>query len=207
MLGTKNTYYLVNKNNKNSIIKNNGINGNLYYCKEEKVPCNEINELGYIVIDINNVYTCALYGSEIKCSKGAISATECNENNIGKLFLLNEKINICLIYYGSNSFSIEINNANTGEYVVYKSDTSNNLFGTSNEKPYAIISINDKSILLNKKYSNGLKYTYVNKDGSSVSSMYKVMTKGDACPKTTGANPIINDASILELECTEGLCN
>ncbi|KAL6632824.1 hypothetical protein U3516DRAFT_531112, partial [Neocallimastix sp. 'constans'] len=157
----------------------------------------ETADIGYIINE-NNIYTCKQSSNNIICKKYTITETACTSNNIGKLFIKNEKISICL-NYSDKEYSVELGDANKGNYVLYKSSTTNEIFGTTDDKPYAIVTINENSVLLNTKYSNGLKYVYINKEGSTPSSMYRIMNKGDNCPK--------NLEIILELECENGKCS
>lgn len=89
---------------------------------------------------------------------------------------------------------------------MYKSTASNEIFGTGDENPYAIISIKENSVLLNKEYTRNMKYVYINKDENNESSIFKVMKKGDSCPKLQENSQIINENDILELQCNEGKC-
>ncbi|KAG4082928.1 hypothetical protein H8356DRAFT_1676947 [Neocallimastix lanati (nom. inval.)] len=165
----------------------------------------ETDDIGYI-IDEDNIYTCSKQSSNnIICKKYTISETSCTSNNIGKLFIEDEKISICL-NYSNKEYSVKLDEANNGNYVLYKSSTTNEIFGTSNNKPYVIVTVNENSVILNTKYSNGLKYVYINKEGSSVSSMYRIMNKGDSCPKN-GNSSVIMEENILELECDNGICS
>ena len=102
---------------------------------------------------------------------------------------------------------MELDDANKGNYVLYKSPTTNEIFGTTDDKPYVIISINENSVLLNTKYSNVLKYVYINKEGSTPSSMYRIMNKGDNCPKNIKNSSDIIKENILELKCDNGICS
>ncbi|KAL6632900.1 hypothetical protein U3516DRAFT_531026, partial [Neocallimastix sp. 'constans'] len=182
--------------------------------------------IGYIISDENNISICKRNSKNIICEEYTITETSCTSDNIGKLFknneknsnektsneettneeTSNEKIFICL-NYSDKEYSVELNDANQGNYVLYKSSTTNETFGTSNNKPYVIITINKSSVLLNTKYSSGLKYVYINKEGNSASSMYKIMNKGDRCPKNIENSSVMIEENILELECDNGLCS
>jgi len=199
---SSNTYYLINENGD---ISNN--EGTVYYCVDDNkgVSCTKQNDIGYYVNNKDIIYTCKKNNGAIVCAKSSINNNVCNEENIGKLFLSESKIFICL-NYNNKAYSIELSKNNAGEYVVYKSITSNELFGTNDENLYAVITINENSVLLNTEYSKNMKYVYVYKDENNESSIFKVMKKGDSCPRITEDSEDINENSILELQCNEGKC-
>lgn len=182
-LGLSNTYYLEN--------------GKLYYCENENEECDEITEVGYYINDKENAYACKSNGSSIICEKVTITVDPKDgcSNNIGKLIVLESKLSICL----ASDKSIELNNVNTGNYIV--ENGSNDIFGIV-EGGYAIITVNEKSVILNKEYDNKLKYVYVNNENKSL----KVMEKGNTCPKDASKNNAIKSDDILELECENGIC-
>jgi len=122
--------------------------------------------------------------------------SNCNGLN-GKVVKIQSKISICL----TNEKFIEINNANSGNYVV-KGESSQ--FGITNSE-YAIINVSDKIIKLNTKYKNNLKYLYVNILCDKATTTYRVMEKDDSCPKDSGTGLLQGD-KILELECTNSKC-
>ncbi|KAG4097196.1 hypothetical protein H8356DRAFT_1351700 [Neocallimastix lanati (nom. inval.)] len=191
-----------NDNENKNEEENENENENEQKNKEENTEI-ENNAIGYIISDENNISICKQSPKDIICTEYTITETSCTSDNIGKLFKNNEKnsneeISICL-NYSDKEYSVKLNAVNQGNYVLYKSSTTNEIFGTSNDKPYVIITINKNSVLLNTKYSNGLKYVYINKEGNTSSSMYRIMNKGDNCQK--------NIENILELECNNGLCS
>jgi len=197
-----NTYYLINENG--DISDEEGI---VHHCIEDEsgVSCTKQNDIGYYVINKDTIYTCKKNKEVIICTIGNINNNVCNEENIGKLFLSGNKIFICL-NYKSKAYSIELSKNSAGEYIVYKSTTSNELFGTNDENPYALISINENFVLLNTEYARNMKYIYINKDESNESSIFKIMKKGESCPKLSENSQVINENNILELQCNEGKC-
>lgn len=70
-------------------------------------------------------------------------AVACTETFKGKIFKNNSKLYMCV----STGSSIELNNNNIGNYVIAK-DTDN-VFGLSGRETHAIVSVENKKIILN----------------------------------------------------------
>lgn len=177
--------------------------GSLFLCKNEGTACSEIFETGYFAIDKNTIYTCKeAQDGGMECSKSEIAESEnaCNSSTVGKIFLNQEKLSICFAYESGGTpkeYSIELNVANSGDYIIHKDAT--NLFGLSSQQDYAIVSVKDRIVTINKNYDNELKYVYANKSGKM-----KLIKKGDTCPPKTGGG--FDTDNIMELNCTEGKC-
>lgn len=189
-----NSYYLVDSEDNNKIINNNNKYGYLFYCSNENMACTRISDVGYYVVDSSIIYDCLSSNTGILCKLDNYYE-ECNNDSIGKIIYKDKKLSICI----NNEIIVDITTTSKSDYVVSKGN--GNIFISSNdEEDYAIISINEQVVTLNTKYSNGLKYVYVNKGSNG---NYKVMKNTDTCPKNN-SNIIEND--ILELECTNGKC-
>lgn len=181
--------------------------GTLYYCKGEPVQCNEIEDIGYYIVDKDNYYTCQNGINGFACIKSdPISEGVCKSqsDNIGKLVVSptdHLTISLCLNDSNSDKAAVDLNGSNSGDYLISKNiDSTINVFGiTGNNEKYAIITIKDKIITLNSAYSNNLKYVY------ALDESRKVMKKNDgSCPKD--ASGVIEENKILEVFCTKGKC-
>jgi len=192
-------YYLVDKEDEYAIINEINTNGNLYYCEEESKPCTEKEDVGYYVIDEDTVYTCKKSNNLIKCILGSIDRNiKCASNeDIGKLIINSQSnISICLNYVENTSYITELNNENSGNYIISK-NPSNDIFIVETGYSFAIISINNNVITLKTDYNNKFKYTYVDVSLNNAST-YKILLKGDTCPDS--------NSNILELECNNTNC-
>lgn len=187
-LGNENYYYLVDKEDY-SISKDEG---NLFYCQSEDTACTELYDIGYFVMDKDTIYSCREGRNGIECSRSEVTEQDdtCNAASIGKIFLNQGKLSICLNYDNEKDYFVELNVSNSGNYIIGKD--SSNLFGLSNEK-YAIVNIKDKIVTIHRTYQNNLKYVYAN-----MSNKLKIFEKGDTCPTDI--------SNLLELDCFEGKC-
>jgi hypothetical protein len=193
------TYYLIDKSDNYHVLED-GI-GSLYYCTTEGQNCSEIREVGYYVIDESlGYYVCQALSDEISCHKASFGSTCESLNDVGKIIYASNKISLCLNYNEGATIqpSIELNASNSGNYVLPRGN--DNVFGLE-ENQYAIINVKDRIISLNNNYQNKLKYVYANTE-----SNYKIIEKGDTCPKTKTANPTWNLEKIMEMTCDQGKC-
>eukprot|EP00833_Pecoramyces_ruminatium_P011233 jgi/Orpsp1_1/1185265/evm.model.c7180000092984.1 len=80
---------------------------------------------------------------------------------------------ICLNYDSieEKQYALELNNYNSGNYIVGKNSTED-IFSISGSDTHAIITITDSIVILKTNYSNGLKYIYAN-----INSNYKIASE------------------------------
>jgi len=176
-------YYLVDTET-NTLLSGSGVEGSLYHCEEEKKACTQIIKTGYYVVDEETLYSC----QDSTCQM-AEYVDSCTDETTGRVRFHEDKFYICLV----DTVGVELTVANNGDYIVQAS--TGNIFASTN---YALINIKEHVVTLNNDYKNDLKYVYVNK---STAGNYKVMKKGDTCPKT--ANEL---ADIMEFKCSNSQC-
>lgn len=192
-----NTYYIIDKTTNTEADE-----GSLYFCESDNKACIEKNSIGYYIVDNENIYNCKENGSEMLCSKGTIGSTCDSNSDVGKLYIPDSKTSLyfCL----SSGIGMELNNANTGNYIVER-NSNRDIFGLDVTYNRGIISLNDKEVTFNSKYSNKLKYIYANKIEN-----YKIMekTSTNTCPTKTGGDgkAMIDNSKIIEYECINGKC-
>ncbi|KAL6601962.1 hypothetical protein LY90DRAFT_509679 [Neocallimastix californiae] len=193
------SYYLIDKSN----YEISSTQGTLFYCSEENKACDEINKIGYYVVDKNTIYTCKLDNvNGFYCIKENLTKddNQCDEQHIGKLYSKNSSdiISLCLNYDDDTSslqpeaISVDLTNNNISENYIIKKN-SDNIFNLDEGENYALINIKNKVITLNPNYKNGLKNVYIDK------STYKVVEKSE----TVNLEP----RNILEINCVNAKCS
>ena len=143
---SKNTYYIFSDEDGTSLELENS-SGYLYYCDNNEI-CTPIKEIGYYINDINSIYYCDNYNGI--CRKYN-AKDECLISTIGELFYDkndNSKISICLNRDNEKFYSVVLSNENSGNFIVdYKEE---NIYGLTNSKQFALVKINENSVILNK---------------------------------------------------------
>jgi len=154
---TPKTYYLADSSSY-ALVDDFGL---LYYCESEGTPCLAIREVGHYIISETVGYSCKYQGDEVICEKTIIGSACASQQDIGKVFLANGKLSLCLNYDANETkeYSVELNTNNSGKYVIAKG--SNDIFGLESNN-YAIINITDKIITLNTKCKlTEIDYIYI----------------------------------------------
>jgi len=194
-----NDYYLVSKEENYALGEDHGA---LFYCDPEKQKpiCTEIFDVGYYIKDKEAIFSCKAGNNGLDCSLNKLTDENnaCNTNSIGKPFLNQNKLALCLDYDegATTAYAIDLTPTTSGNYLIKKD--SSNLFDIPSDRDYAIVSVKEKIITINLNYTNKLKYVYANKDAKM-----KLLEKGDTCPKSNGA---LDETKILELNCVNSKC-
>lgn len=142
-------YYLIQKP-EYTVIEEEYEKGTLFLCSNENEACQEVNQVGYFVIDKTAIFSCSFNEEsiEIECEKYSLSDSEsltCYDENLGKILTNNSKFFICVTNSGT---AIELNITNAGNYILAKNDED--IFGIG-AKTYAIVNVNEHTITLNDK--------------------------------------------------------
>jgi hypothetical protein len=194
-----NDYYLVSKEENYALGEDHGA---LFYCDPEKQKpiCTEIFDVGYYIKDKEAIFSCKAGNNGLDCSLNKLTDENnaCNTNSIGKPFLNQNKLALCLDYDegATTAYAIDLTPTTSGNYLIKKD--SSNLFDIPSDRDYAIVSVKEKIITINLNYTNKLKYVYANKDAKM-----KLLEKGDTCPKSNSA---LDETKILELNCVNSKC-
>ncbi|ORY32027.1 hypothetical protein LY90DRAFT_626702 [Neocallimastix californiae] len=175
-----NDYYLVSKEENYALGEDHGA---LFYCDPEKQKpiCTEIFDVGYYIKDKEAIFSCKAGSNGLDCTLNKLTEENnaCNANSIGKPFLNQNKLALCLDYDegATTAYAIDLTPTTSGNYLIKKD--SSNLFDIPSNWDYAI-------------------YVYANKDAKM-----KLLEKGDTCPKSNSA---LDQTKILELNCVNSKC-
>jgi len=170
------------------------VNHILYYCEKQNNPCQPVSDVGYFIVDASTAYYCTI-DSTLECHavNEITKSSKCTDELIGELVSIGDQLSFCL----TRSTAVSLTNANKGIYVV--AGKSGDIFGIdSSSLDYGIVNVDENLITLNTKYTNNMKYVYVDKTDTG---KYKVLERTSTCPTTKDSE------SILELECQNGLCD